>query len=147
MRLLFLAREGPQDRSLGVENLELELLFGLGRARKTLDREKELDARLVLVDALRAAVRLLFVAAGVWPAPTHWTREELALLDVPETLLDVLSTCAVSTDLDDWGVLHAGVRDHLVARGHAFHEDGEALVRWAYLTADGRAAFERWSSS
>jgi hypothetical protein len=125
----------------------LELLFGLGRARKTLGRGKELDARLVLTDALRAAVKLLFVAAGAWPAPTHWTREELALLEVPAPLLDRLATCATSIDLEDWAALHADVRAHLAACGLGFHEDAEALTRWAFLTAEGRAAFERWGAT
>ena len=125
----------------------LELLFGLGRARKTLVRERELDARLVLADALRAAVKLLFVAAGVWPAPAHWTRAELALLGVPERVLDGLATCATSLDLDDWRGLVAEVRAHLDARGLRFHEDADVLTQWAFLTAEGRAAFERWAGS
>lgn len=125
----------------------LELVFGLGRAKQTLAREKVLDARLVLADALRAAVRLLFVAAGVWPAPTHWTREELALLDVPEPLLESLATCTVSLDLEDWRALHGAIRAHLDALGLGFHEDAEGLVAWAFLTAEGRAAFERWGSA
>lgn len=124
----------------------LEFVFGLGRAKKTFDREQELDARIVLADALRAAVKLLFVAARAWPAPTHWTREELALLEVPESLLAQIATCATSIDLDDWRSLHAGVRTFLVARRLDFHEDGEALTRWAFLTDAGRAAFERWGT-
>ena len=125
----------------------LELLFGLGRAQKTLGRGKELDARLVLADALRAAVKVLFVAADAWPAPTHWTREELALLDVPAPLLDRLATCASSIDLEEWRALHAGIRARLEARGLRCLEDAEVLVQWAFLTAEGRAAFERWGNS
>lgn len=124
----------------------LELLFGLGRARKTLERGKTLDARLVLADALRAAVKLVFVASGAWPAPTHWTREELDLLGVGEGLLDHLARCAASVDLEDWRALHEHVRGHLGSCGLTFHDDVEALTRWAYLTAEGRASFERWST-
>lgn len=124
----------------------LEFLFGLGRARKTIERRKTLDARLVLGGALGAAVKLLFVAAGVWPAPTHWAREELALLGVPSSLFERLETCAASIDLADWKALHTAVVAHLAATGHTFHEDGETLARWAYLTPEGRAAFERWSN-
>ena len=124
----------------------LELLFGLGRARKTLARENELDARLVLVGAVAAAVKLLFVTAGVWPAPAHWTREELALLGVPDPLLDCLTTCTSSIDATDWRALHDAVREHLTAQDLTFHEDAEALTSWAYLTAEGRGAFERWSA-
>lgn len=123
----------------------LELLFGLGRAKKTLDRGLELDARLVLGDALLAAAKLLFVAGGAWPAPRHWTREELALLGVPDALLEGLEAAAVTTDLEAWNALLDGVRAHLVERDLAFHEDGPALVRWAFLTDAGRAAFERWA--
>jgi len=125
----------------------LELVFGIGRAKKTLQRGHVLDARLVLADALRAAVKLLFVAAEVWPAPTHWTREELALLGVPEALLEGLAICTTSIDLEDWKALHGVTQAHLAARGLMFHEDGEALTRWAFLTTEGRAAFERWGSS
>ena len=125
----------------------LELLFGIGRSRKTFDRGRTFEGRLVLADALRAAVKLLFVAAGVWPAPTHWTRDELSLLGVGEELLERLATCTTSLDGADWKALTVAVAAHLEATGCTFHEDVDALMRWAYLTAEGRAAFERWSSS
>lgn len=138
-------RDDVRDARLRVH--WLEFLFGIGRSRKTFDRGRTFETRLVLADALRAAVKLLFVAAGAWPAPTHWTRDELSLLGVGEPLLDHLETCTTSLDGEDWKALTVAVVAHLEASGHTFHEDAEALVRWAYLTADGRAALERWGSS
>jgi len=123
----------------------LELLFGVGRARKTVERGRDLDARLVLCDALLAAVKLLFVAAGAWPSARHWTREELGLLGVPDAVLGALERAAGTTDLEGWVGLVDAVRAHLRAQGHDFHEEGAALVRWAFLTDEGRAAFERWA--
>ena len=75
-----------------------------------------------------------------------WTREELVLLGVPAALLDRLAVCTTSTDLDDWKALRDTMREHLTAQDPAFHADAETLTRWAYLTAEGRAAFERWSA-
>jgi hypothetical protein len=125
----------------------LELLFAVGRARVTSERgpDHALDVRMVLAEALRATVDLLFVSCGSWPASRHWTTDELYLLGVPESLLATLQEAAGTADLAAWRTLVDEVSAFLTSERHTFHEDREALIRWAYLTEDGKTAFERWA--
>ena len=125
----------------------LELVFGIGRAKKTIDRDRDqvLDLKLILADALLAAVKLLFVVAGSWPSSRHWSREELYLLGVPEATLEALDAAAGSTDLEVWKTLVDEVRGFLKSERQTFHEDAAALNRWAFLEDEGKAAFARWA--
>lgn len=127
----------------------LQLLFALGRAKHTVARggKKDLDVRLTLSSALQAAVDLLFVLCGSWPSGRHWSKEELYLLGVPEELLAGLEEAAATTDLDVWKALLDGIRAFLKSERQTFHEDPAALTRWAYLTDEGKAAFERWGAT
>jgi hypothetical protein len=125
----------------------LEWVFGLGRARKTLQRSLDLDGRLVAADAVRGLVKLLFLAAGSWPSTRHWTGPELSQLGVPETIREGMRQVLAAPDPTSFGELHGRVADWLDGRGLSLHRDVPALTRWAFLTREGQEAFERWGGS
>ena len=124
----------------------LEFLFGAGRARKTRERGRELDGRLVAAEALVALVKLLFLVKGSWPSTRHWSEAELHLLGVPEEILEGLLEATRDPVAERMRELADRVRTWLDAEGLDFHQDVDALARWAYLSPEGKAAFERWSA-
>jgi hypothetical protein len=123
----------------------LEFLFGAGRSRKTFERRRELDGRLVAAEALVALAKLLFLAKGSWPSTRHWSEAELRLLGVPEEILTGVLEAARDPAPARMRDLADRVKAWLDEAGMTFHHDVEALTRWAYLTPEGKAAFERWS--
>jgi len=126
----------------------LELLYRLGRARKTAARSGDggaaIDLRLLYGDALSSLVKLLFLARGSWAAAKHWSEEELRLLGVPEDLL-LQARCLTGTPTPEEAKrLVEGVRAFLDARGETFHHDMDRIQRWLFFTPEGKRAFERW---
>lgn len=126
----------------------LELLYRLGRARKTAARSGDgagaIDLRLLYGDALSLLVKLLFLARGSWAATKHWSEEELRLLGVPEDLL-VQARCLAGTPKPEEAKrLVEGVRAFLDACGETFHHDMDRIERWLFFTPEGKRAFERW---
>lgn len=126
----------------------LELLYRLGRARKTANRaggiDRTINLRLLYGDALNAVVKLLFLAKGSWAATKHWSEQELRLLGIPEDLL-VRAECLRGTPEPDeaTGLIEA-VRVFLDDCGETFHHDMDGIQRWLFFTKEGKRAFERW---
>lgn len=125
----------------------LEFLFGVGRARKTWERGRETDARLVAADALRALAKLCFLVRGSWASTRHWTTEELARLGVPRDLIQEVGEAVADPVPERLGPLVKRAAAWLEAEGETFHQDVDALSAWAFLTPEGRAAFARWAPS
>ena len=72
----------------------LELLYRLGRGRKTANRG-ELPINLALLggDALSSLTKLIFLVKKSWPSTVHWSEQEFSELTIPSTLLD-LNICS-----------------------------------------------------
>lgn len=126
----------------------LELLYRLGRARKTASRadgrDPALNLRLLYDDARSSLVKLLFLGKRSWPSTKHWSEQELRLLGVPEDLL-ALSACLEGVPgRDETKRLVEAVRAFLDDCGETFHHDMEAIERWLFFTTEGKRAFERW---
>lgn len=47
---------------------------------------------------------------------------------------------------DGFNTLREGVQAFLDELGESFHHDRMALIRWAFLTAEGKAAFRTWGA-
>ncbi len=122
----------------------LEFLFAIGRARKTLERGGDLNLRLLHGEALAALVKLLFLLYGSWPATPHWTQQELALVGVPDAFVARINHAFTAPTSEEFSVLTESVKETLVAHGETFHQDPLALMRWAYLTVEGKQAFHTW---
>lgn len=124
----------------------LETVFALGRAVKCLDRGNDLATRLVLGEGSVALVKLLAVACGSWAPTRHWAAEELRLLGVPEEILahaSGLFTCPSSEGIRGLrNVLHAWLDE----QGMAIHHDQMALIRWLFLTPEGKGALRTWGA-
>lgn len=107
----------------------------------------ELDARLVTAEAITALVKLCFLAKGAWPSTRHWSGPELRLLGVPEEIVDGALDALRAPAAKEAKALADAVRAWLDAEGLSFHRDDDALVRWAYLTPEGKSAFEHWGAA
>jgi hypothetical protein len=91
---------------------------------------------------------------GSWPASPHWSREELLILGVSDDLLDMISHAFSCPTSESMACLEVEIRKWLVKNGELFSDYGDdafkdaysKLVSWAYLTAEGKAAFETWAS-
>lgn len=124
----------------------LEFRFALGRARKTRERGGELNLSLLYGDARAALVKVLFLAAGSWPATHHWTEQELRCLGVPDGIVAAMGAAFADPTPELVRDLVQVVDEWLGARGEAFHRDSGPLVTWAFHRADGRRAFETWAA-
>jgi len=124
----------------------LETVFALGRAAKCLDRGSDLATRLVLGEGLVALTKLLAVVCGSWAPTRHWAAEELRLLGVPEEIparmAALLSAPTPQGIKELLGAVHAWL-DH---GGISLDRDRTNLIRWAFLTAEGKAAFRTWGA-
>ncbi|MGD9675346.1 MAG: hypothetical protein AB7V19_01490 [Candidatus Bipolaricaulia bacterium] len=122
----------------------LEMRFAFGRERKTGRRGGILNLRLLRGDALAALVKLLFLAAGSWPATHHWTDQELRLIGVPPDLLRDADVALAEPTFERTKRLVDSVNAWLDGQGETFHHDADALIAWAFHTSEGRSAFECW---
>ncbi|MDD5452891.1 MAG: hypothetical protein PHZ21_01235 [Candidatus Bipolaricaulis sp.] len=124
----------------------LETAFALGRAAKCLDRGNDLATRLVLGEGGVALTKLLAVASGSWAPTRHWAAEELRLLGVPEEIparmAALLSAPTAEGIRELQGAVHAWL-DHM---GISHYRDRMGLIRWAFLTAEGKGAFRTWGA-
>jgi len=134
--------QGVRDERLKVHYLEA--VFGLGRAIKCLERGKELEARLVLGQAGDALVKLLSVARGSWAPTLHWAGEELRLLGIPEEILRRVDELLSNPTREGCEAVRHALDAFLDDLGLDFHRDRLALVRWAFLTEEGKRAFLTW---
>ncbi|MFH1609585.1 MAG: hypothetical protein ABID40_03040 [Candidatus Bipolaricaulota bacterium] len=124
----------------------LETVFALGRAAKCLERGKDLATRLVLGEGGVALAKLLAVARGSWAPTRHWAAEELRILGVPEDLLTRAGSVLAAPFPDGIKALREGVHATLDELGESFHHDRMALIRWAFLTEEGKQAFRAWGA-
>ena len=147
--------ELPEDvRRMRMRVHFLELLFSLGRARKTSERSGGLNVQLLYGEALVALTKLLFLVMGSWPATRHWSRDELILLGIDAEFIDRISDAFSSPTNDKMTSLVTEVRSFLVERGELLHDVGseafqdayKELVHWAFLTAEGKKAFSDWGA-
>ncbi|MGC9529014.1 MAG: hypothetical protein ACP5G2_00070 [Candidatus Bipolaricaulaceae bacterium] len=124
----------------------LETVFALGRADRCLDRDKKLGLRLVLGQGGIALTKLLAVARGSWAPTLHWAADELQLLGVPEDLISRAAATLADPTRDGLRELREAVHAFLDQLGLSFHHDRLGLIRWAYLTEEGKQAFSTWGS-
>lgn len=124
----------------------METVFALGRAAKCLDRRRHLATRLVLGEGVAALVKLLAVACGSWAPTRHWAAEELQILGVPEEILSRASDLLATPSSDGIRDLRSALSSWLDAQDMTFHRDQMALIRWAFLTREGKAAFRTWGA-
>ena len=126
----------------------LEFLYRLGRARKTVHRADgsgpAVNLCLLYGDALSSLVKLLFLTKGSWPAPKHWSEQELRQLGIPEDLLAHVACLQGIPEPEDVKGLVEAVRAFLDGCDETFHRDMEGIQRWLFFTKEGKRAFERW---
>lgn len=138
--------ELPADvRAVRLRVHYLELRFALGRARKTRERGGDLNLRMLYADALTAFVKTLSLTMSSWPATHHWIEQELDGLGVPASLIAKGMVAFADPMSGAMADLVPALDAWLDERGETFHRDGPALVAWAFLRAEGRAAFETWA--
>ncbi|QAA76850.1 MAG: hypothetical protein BIP78_1084 [Candidatus Bipolaricaulis sibiricus] len=136
----------PAVRETRIKVHYAETAFSLGRATKCLDRGNAFAARLVLGDGALALVKLLAVVRGSWAPTRHWAAEELAILGVPEDLLAQASGVLSRPSPEGIKGLRNTLHAWLDVQGVTVHRDGMALIRWAFLTPEGKAAFRTWGA-
>lgn len=141
-----LAVLSPAVRETRLRVHYLETAFALGRAAKCLERGNDLAARLVLGEGGVALAKLLAVARGSWAPTRHWAAEELRILGVSEDLLARAGAVLAAPSPEGFKALREGVHAFLDERGESFHHDRMALIRWAFLTAEGKQAFRVWGA-
>lgn len=124
----------------------LEFLFSLGRARKTSERGGDINLQLLYGEAIIALVKLLFLVKGSWPATRHWSEQELRLLGVSEELIASISAAFADRTREKFTTLVDEVKQWLEEHGETFHHDQQELIRWAFLTAEGKEVFARWGA-
>jgi len=124
----------------------LETVFALGRAAKCIDRGNDLSTRLVLGEGSVALVKLLAAACGSWAPTRHWAAEELRLLGVPEEIFIHASGLLTCPSPERIRGLRDAVHGWLDGEGMTFHHDQMALIRWLFLTPEGKGAFRTWGA-
>jgi len=125
----------------------LEFLYRLGRVRKTADRgDWPINLALLQGDALSSLTKLIFLVKKSWPATKHWSEQEFAELDVPDSLLNSAKTWISDSSSDNARAMVAAARGFLDEAGEAFHHDMDGIQQWLFFTAAGKAAFERWGA-
>lgn len=124
----------------------LEFLFGLHRTKRTFERENELSARLVIGKAGMALIKLLFLVKGSWPATWHWTERELEQLGVEKEIIELAAEMLITPENVDSKRGVERMQRWLKDGGESFHKDYPALIRWAYLTEEGKRAFRDWGT-
>lgn len=141
-----LAALPPEVREVRVKVHYLETMFALGRAAKCLDRGNDLATRLVLGEGTVALVKLLAVACGAWAPTRHWAAEELRLLGVPEGILTAIRDLLAAPSSEGIKGLRDALHAWLDAQDLTLHHDRMGLIRWAFLTPQGKAAFRTWGA-
>ncbi|HAF70426.1 MAG: hypothetical protein XD60_1240 [Acetothermia bacterium 64_32] len=139
-----LARLPEEVREERLKVHYLEAVFGLGRAVKCLHRGNEFETRLVLGQAGGALVKLLSIARGSWAPTLHWAGEELRLLGVPEDILRQVDELLSNPTREGCEAVSHALEAFLNDLGLDFHHDRMGLVRWAFLTEEGKRAFFTW---
>lgn len=127
----------------------LEVIEAIGRIKKLLHRQEgdnasEFGVRLLAGEAVRALTKLIFLQQGCWPPVRHWTQQELALVDGTEQLEAAMVAMMRDPTPDACGLLMKRLNSWLSDKGETFHEDVNELFHWAFLTDDGKTAFEVW---
>jgi len=90
--------------------------------------------------------KLLFLLHGSWPSTRHWATQELQLLCVPGNLLKAIEQTVAVPDATALDSLLEEVHRYLEQLGETFHQDMQALNRWAFLTEEGKIAFQTWGA-
>jgi hypothetical protein len=125
----------------------LEVLYGVRRAGKATDRgAAAMNVRLLAAGAVEAMVKLLFVLEGSWPAMRHWAADELALAGIDAETIGLLAATLEEPRQDRLERLLEVAQARLDAYGLDFHRDIGALRIWAFLSEEGKRAFETWGS-
>jgi hypothetical protein len=132
----------------------LEFITSLRRASKESKRKAGFDLQLIYCEALIALTKVLFLVMGSWPAGRHWSREELFILGIDSSFVDMISDVFSSPTGRNMARLETEVRKWLVDKGELLNDCGDEafgnaykrLVSWAYLTPEGKKAFEHWAS-
>ncbi len=124
----------------------LEAVFSLGRAAKCLDRGNDLATRLILGEGGVALTKLLAVACGSWAPTRHWAAEELRLLGVPEEILAQTAGLLAAPSPEGIKGLRDALHAWLDAQDMTLHHDRLALIRWLFLTPEGKGAFRTWGA-
>ena len=125
----------------------LELLYRLGRGRKTANRgESPINLALLRGDALRSLTKLIFLAKGSWPSTVHWAEQEFSHLGISNDLLDLVKAWMMGPSSDNARGLVVAVRAFLDDCGETFHQDMDGIQQWLFFTKEGKAAFEKWGA-
>ncbi len=127
----------------------LEVIEAAGRIKKLRHRQEEGDLsefgiRLLAGEAVRALTKLLFLQRGCWPPVRHWTQQELALVEDGDRLQTAMIDVMRDPTPESCGLLMKQLNAWLSDAGETFHEDVNQLFHWAFLTDDGKKAFEVW---
>jgi hypothetical protein len=122
----------------------LEFLFGLARAKRTFERGSALSARLVIGKAVAALVKLLFLQRGSWPAMRHWSERELGELGVEKAVIGLVAEILSEPERVEVKEAVERIQRWLEEQEETFHKDYPVLIRWAYLTEEGKRAFRDW---
>ncbi len=141
-----LAQLPPDVRRVRMRVHFLEFLFALGRARKTGERSEGLNLELLYGSALAALIKLLFLVMESWPATAHWSQEELNILGVDESLLEQITTTFASPTHEKLQSLVDTVKAFLSDHGETFQNDHNELMHWAFITTEGKRAFNDWGA-
>ncbi|MBN1859464.1 DUF4037 domain-containing protein [Candidatus Bipolaricaulota bacterium] len=140
----------PEDvRSARMILHYLEVIEAVGRIRKLRHRqqesdESELGIRLLAGEAVRALAKLIFLQRGSWPPVRHWTQQELSLVDGADRLDPAMVAVLRDPTTESCDLLMKGLHAWLSDAGETFHSDVNELFHWAFLTEDGKRAFEIW---
>ena len=125
----------------------LDLLYRLGRARKTKQRGgPKLNLTLLYAAAVRSLVKLLFLVRKSWSATPHWSEQELRLLGVPDRLIEGAAKLGPDMAPEDVRALIEGVRAFMEENGVSIHREHDAIQPWLFFTREGKNAFERWGA-
>lgn len=146
-----LARIGrlpPEVRDVRVRVAYLEILSGVRRASKAADRgAASLDRRLLAAGAVEALVKILFLLEGAWPSVRHWASEELTLVGIEPEVVERLDAALEAPETERLNGLLEVAESRLDAAGYAFHRDIASFRVWAFLSDDGKRAFEAWGAT
>jgi hypothetical protein len=124
----------------------LEYRFGTGRANKTFGRGGTLNGRLVVSEAMTALTKLLFLLHRSWPSMRHWATQELGQLGVPDNILAAIEETIAAPRAEALDSLLEEIHRYLERLGETFHQDMQAQIQWAFLTTEGKIAFQTWGA-